>query len=347
MFFPGMPELLNIARSGRVVRIEFARPEKKNALNRSMYEALASTMEEAAADREVTVVVFFGKGNLFTSGNDIADFAANPPTSEEDAVFRFLQALATSPQILVAAVEGVAIGIGATMLLHCDFVVAAESAQFSFPFVNLGLVPEAGSSLLLPALAGYQRAAELVLLGEPFDATGAQSLGLLSRIVPDGQAKAEADRLVQNLLQKPPEALLAAKRLLKANCPQIVQRIREEARIFLDRLTSEEARTAFARFLKRPMTADLRELPPSEPARPLAEEVEALSCDGLGIHYLWNDGSTQRYRAATPDGRQWVIKLRVTQTRRTQAKAALLRYLRQQPAMDPLEEVIQDQDPGL
>jgi enoyl-CoA hydratase/carnithine racemase len=342
-----MADMLNIARTGRVVRIEFARPEKKNALNRSMYERLASAIEEAAADQEVTVVFFTGKGNLFTSGNDIADFAADPPTSEEDAVFRFLQALATCPKVLVAAVEGVALGIGATMLLHCDFVVAAESTHFGLPFVDLALVPEAGSSLLLPALAGHQRAAELILLGEPFDAAAAQSIGLLNRVVPDGQARAEAERLIQELLDKPAQALLASKRLLKGNCSQVVQRIREEAGVFLGRLRSEEARAAFGRFLKRPAAAASPEPIAPEPRRPLAEAVEGLSCDGLGIHYLWNDGSTQRYRAATPDGRQWVIKLRVTQTRRTQAKAALLRYLRNQPATDPLEEVIQDQDPGL
>ncbi|MGZ5662668.1 MAG: enoyl-CoA hydratase-related protein, partial [Usitatibacter sp.] len=175
-------------RDGPILDIEFNRPQKKNAFTSDMYEALAAALGEAERDDSVRVVVFHGAAGIFTAGNDIEDFAKRPPQGEDSPVFRFLEAASRAPKPLVAAVDGPAVGIGTTLLLHCDLVYAGEDARFRLPFASLGLVPEFASSYLLPLVAGYQRAAELLLLGEAFDAQKAYAAGFVTKVVPPGEA---------------------------------------------------------------------------------------------------------------------------------------------------------------
>ena len=223
-------------RRGAVAEIVFDRPQKRNAITVAMYAAMADAVEAAEADDSVRVVLFHGRGGAFTAGNDLADFLANPPDSPERPVFRFLRALAAARKPLVAAVEGPAVGIGTTMLLHCDFVLAADTARFALPFVNLGLVPEAASSLLLPRLVGYQRAAELLMLGEPFDAVTAERIGLVGRVGPAADLLAAARALADRLAAKAPEALRATKALLKSASGSVAERLVEEAAVFARQL---------------------------------------------------------------------------------------------------------------
>ena len=238
---------------GAVAEIVFARPDKRNAITVAMYAAMAEALEAAEANPAVRVVLFRGSGGAFTAGNDLKDFLAQPPDAPDRPVFRFLRALAGARKVLVAAVEGPAIGIGTTMLLHCDFVLSAADARFQLPFVNLGLVPEAASSLLLPRLAGYQRAAELLLLGDPFDAATAQRIGLVGRVLPASDLLAAARDLAGRLAAKAPEALRAAKALLKSGSTSVTERIAEEAAVFARQLHSPELKEAVAAFFdKRP-----------------------------------------------------------------------------------------------
>lgn len=235
-------------RRGAVAEIVFDRPEKRNAITVAMYAALADALAAAEADCDVRVVLFRGNGGAFTAGNDLKDFLANPPDGPERPVFRFLRGLAGARKPLVAAVEGAAVGIGTTMLLHCDLVLAADTARFALPFVDLGLVPEAASSLLLPRLAGHQRAAELFFLGDPFDAATAQSIGLVGRVVPAADLLAAARALAERLAAKPPQALLATKALLKSASGSVAERITEEAAVFARQLQSTELKEAVAAF---------------------------------------------------------------------------------------------------
>src|SRR5512141_1138899 len=181
-----MSNIITETKDG-IARIEIDRPEKKNALTAAMYQALADAIKAAEADARVRVLLIHGKTDLFTAGNDLQDFLDNPPRDDNRPVFQFLYGISQAQKPIVAAVAGAAVGIGTTMLLHCDLVYAAPNARLQLPFVNLGLVPEAGSSLLLPALAGYQRAAELLLLGEPFDAHKAKEIGLVTEVVPESE----------------------------------------------------------------------------------------------------------------------------------------------------------------
>src|SRR5882757_11160131 len=198
----------------RTVRL--TRPAKRNAITSAMYAALADALRAADADDDVRVVVLTGSGGSFTAGNDLADMAANPPLGDDAPPLRFLDALAALRPVLVAAVDGPAIGVGTTVLLHCDLVYATARSTFRLPFVNLGLVPEAASTLLLPRLVGAQKAAELMLFGEPFDAEAARAMGLVTTVVPDADALAAvvAERTAA-LRDKPREALLAVKALLR------------------------------------------------------------------------------------------------------------------------------------
>jgi enoyl-CoA hydratase/carnithine racemase len=241
-------------REGAVQRIQLNRPDKKNAITTAMYAGLADALAAADADRSVRVLLLHGAGDCFTAGNDLQDFLANPPQSEDRPAFRFLHALSHAGKPIVAAVHGVAIGIGTTMLGHCDLVYAAEGTRFHLPFVNLGLCPEGGSSLLLPLTARYQRAAELLMLGEPFDAAKAREVGLVTEIVPGPQLLAAATATAQRLAAKPPESLRLTKQLLKrALLPQIDAAIAEELKVFVARLASPEAKEAFTAFFeKRP-----------------------------------------------------------------------------------------------
>lgn len=239
---------------GRVRRITFNRPAKKNALTVAMYATLADELGKAAASSRVRAVVVGGQGGLFTAGNDIHDFVADPPVTDDSHVVRFLKALVAFPKPLLAAVEGIAIGIGTTMLLHFDLVVATSSARFQLPFVKLGLCPEGGSSLLLPALAGLQRASEVLLWGEPFDAAFAKSLGIVNEIVADGALAPAVESRLERLVALPPDAVAATKELVRGPMRErVLATMHSEADVFRARLASAEAAEAFSAFLeKRP-----------------------------------------------------------------------------------------------
>jgi enoyl-CoA hydratase/carnithine racemase len=236
-----MSEILRSCADG-VCELRFNRPEKRNAITHQMYAALARHLHEALADEAVRVVLLSGAGANFSAGNDLNDFLSGPEFTGAHPVLDVLRTLATFDKPLIAAVHGATVGIGVTLLLHCDLVVAARGTQLTMPFVALGLVPEAGSSLLLPRLTGQQRAAELLLLGAPLDAPGAERLGLVNRVVEEAQLSAEAHALAQRLAQQPLEALRATKRLLRGDSSEVLARIEAEAQIFSARLKSAEFR---------------------------------------------------------------------------------------------------------
>lgn len=246
-----MSEQVLVSRAEGVCEVRFNRPEKRNALTFAMYEAFGRALHEAQADSAVRAVLLSGEGAGFSAGNDLNDFLQGPPFSSDHPVMGLLRALATFGKPLLAAVHGQTVGIGVTMLLHCDLVVAARSTQLSMPFVTLGLVPEAASSLLLPRLVGQQRAAELLLLGKPFDAATAQSLGIVNRVVDDAALLTEARALARAIAQQPAGALAATRRLLRGDPAQVLARIEEEARIFGAQLQSEEFRAGIRAFLAR------------------------------------------------------------------------------------------------
>ena len=237
-----------------VSTITFNRLDKKNALTEAMYSALAEAMQQAATDDAVRVLVIQGDASVFTAGNDIKDFLEHPPTSTDAPVFRFLRHLVSFPKPLIAAVAGPAVGVGTTMLFHCDLVYAGDNAAFAMPFVNLGLCPEAGSSLLAPQLVGHQRAAELLLLGEPFLAETARDLGLVNRITAPTEVNELAGAQARRLASKPMSSLLETKRLLKqGQQAALLERVAEEAAVFARMLGEPAAREAFTAFMeKRP-----------------------------------------------------------------------------------------------
>ena len=202
-------------RSGSIVRIQLNRPQKKNAMTSKMYLTLAEILEGAASDDQIHVVLWHGAGDSFCAGNDLADFLNTPPGPGESPQARLMKALVSIDKPLVAAVHGATVGGGTTMVTHCDFVYAGESAKFQLPFVNLGVVPEFGSSYSIPAWAGHIRASELFLLGQPFGATRAAELGIVTRVVPDRELLATATATAEQLAAKPAGALQASKRLLK------------------------------------------------------------------------------------------------------------------------------------
>ena len=217
-----------------------------------MYGALADALEAARNDAAVRVLVIQGHESIFSAGNDISDFLSAPPSRPDAPVFRFLRGLHGFPKPLVAAVCGPAVGIGVTLLLHCDLVYAGDNAAFSLPFVNLGLCPEAGSSLLLPQLMGHQRAAEALLLGEPFGAETALEAGLVNRVVPPAEANALAERQALKLAAKPLAALVETKRLMKkAGAAAVTERIAEEGASFARMLSEPAAREAFTAFMQK------------------------------------------------------------------------------------------------
>lgn len=236
----------------QILRITINRPEKMNALTPAMYGALAGAIAYADGDPEIRVILLQGAGGSFTSGNDLHDFMNSPPAGEESPVFRFLQAISSAQKPIVAGVLGPAVGVGTTMLLHCDLICAGAGARFELPFVNLGLCPEAAASLLLPQLAGHQRAAELLLLGEPFGAERAREVGLVNAVLPDGEVLQQAWTLARKLAQRPPASVRLTKALLKKSGRRAVaETIAEEGRHFLQRLSSPEAMEAFAAFFEK------------------------------------------------------------------------------------------------
>jgi enoyl-CoA hydratase/carnithine racemase len=236
---------------GAVMRVRINRPDKKNAITVAMYTALADAFEAAAADPAVRVVTISGEGALFTAGNDLRDFQQARPGGPDMPVFRFLRAIAGCPKPVVAAVSGAAIGIGTTMLLHCDLVLAAPNAIFSLPFVDLALVPEAASSLLLPRLIGRQRAAKHLILAEPFDAPTALDYGLVTELCPAEELDAKAAAIAARIAAKPPEAVAITKRLLISAEATVSDRMAEEGRLFEQRLQSAEAAEAFQAFFEK------------------------------------------------------------------------------------------------
>jgi enoyl-CoA hydratase/carnithine racemase len=246
-----MPDIV-AERSGSILRIQLNRPAKKNALTSSMYGTIADLLDGAAKDDRTRVVLWHGAGDSFTAGNDLEDFMRNPPEASGSPQARLNDALINFTKPLVAAVHGAAIGSGTTMLMYCDFVYAAERARFQLPFINLGLVPEFGSSFSFPSRLGYIRAAELILLGQPFDASQALALGLVTRVVSDQTVLATANDVAQKLVEKPAGALQACKRLMTRSLrEQLEQAARVEAEEFAVQVRSADAREAFTAFLEK------------------------------------------------------------------------------------------------
>ena len=244
-----MDDLVVVASVDGILEIRFNRPEKKNALTRGMYEAVRAALEHADADPAIRVVLLTGTGDTFTSGNDVKDFQGT--NSAPRGGSRFLPAISSLQKPLIAAVNGAAIGVGTTMLLHCDLIVAARSARFVMPFTSLGLVPEAASSLLVPRLLGHQRASALLLLGEPLDAATALEWGLVNRVVDDAALMDTARDMARRLAALPPQAVRLTKRLIKHGEPDVAGRIQQEIALFTERLASPEAQEAFAAFMEK------------------------------------------------------------------------------------------------
>ena len=239
-------------RRDGIMRVGFDRPERKNAITAQMYQQLADALAEASGDAGVRVVLLHGSDALFTAGNDLEDFLKNPPHGDDSAVFRFLKGLREFDKPIVAAVAGAAIGVGTTMLLHCDLVYAADNARFSVPFAQLGLCPEAASSLLLPMVAGWQRAAEALLLGEPFGAADAHAMGMVNRVLPAADLMAFAEAQAARLAQLPAASLRETKRLMKAGLRDaIAARMDEEGASFRRMLAEPAAREAFTAFFEK------------------------------------------------------------------------------------------------
>lgn len=246
-----MSDILTDITDG-VMTITFNRPDKKNSITSAMYAAMAEALAQAKDQDAVRVVVFQGSETVFSAGNDIADFLNKPPSNQDSPVYQFLFGIAAFPKPIVAAVCGPAVGIGTTMLMHCDLVYAGDNAAFSLPFVNLGLCPEAASSLLVPQMLGYHRAAEALLLGEPFMAEAALEVGLVNRIVPPLEASAVAQAQASKLAAKPISSLVETKRLMKKGQAQLVQQqMTEEGASFGRMLKEPAAREAFTAFIEK------------------------------------------------------------------------------------------------
>ena len=248
-----MNEHVRIDSSGEVLAITLARPERRNAITIAMYAALADAIEAAQHDPALRLITLSGEGEDFTAGNDLADFlAAMPRDGEEIAVWRLLRALAANELPLIAAVHGNAIGIGTTLLLHCDLVLAEEGTRFSLPFVDLGLVPEAASSLLLPRIAGRRRAARYLLLAEPFGPDEAREWGLVSEVVERGKLNEALARTIAALLAKPAEALRLTQKLLRHGTrDELLDRFELENGHFAERLQSAEVKEAITAFFEK------------------------------------------------------------------------------------------------
>jgi enoyl-CoA hydratase/carnithine racemase len=246
-----MSDILNHHEAG-VTTLTLNRLQRKNSLTAAMYADMADALTQAAEDAQVRVVVIQGHETVFSAGNDIGDFLNTPPVSQDAPVFRFLRSISGFPKPLVAAVCGPAVGVGTTMLLHCDLIYAGDNAAFSTPFVNLGLCPEAASSLLMPRLIGHMRAAEALLLGEPFSAESALEWGLVNRIVPPSQAHALAQQQALRLASKPMSSLIETKRLMKLGTQsEVAQRMDQESVIFGRMLGEPAAREAFTAFMDK------------------------------------------------------------------------------------------------
>lgn len=244
-----MSDEIRLTQTKGVFEIAITRPKKKNALTSEMYRAMCDALANASAREDIACVLITGEGDAFCAGNDLADFTSGPEGAA--AAMAFIRMLAAFNKPLIAAVQGQAVGIGTTMLLHCDLVYAAPDARFSMPFVKLGLVPEAGSSLLAPALMGRAKAAAMLLLGEAMNATQAESAGVVSAIIPADALAEHARAKAAALALLPRAALLATRRLLVPDAAAVAARIEEEEHLFAVALESREAQAAFAAFLNR------------------------------------------------------------------------------------------------
>jgi enoyl-CoA hydratase/carnithine racemase len=232
--------------------LTIARPRAKNAFSIAMYAGLMDAVRAADADRSVDVVVLRGEGGNFSSGNDLKDFLASPPTGPESTVFQFMHAVADLSKPIIAQVEGFAVGIGSTILLHCDLVYASETAKFTLPFVNLGLVPEAASSFFLPRLAGHQRASEILFFGETFDAETARSIGMVNQVVPSDSIDAFVLERAKKLTEKPADALRATKALLKRHLHErMLTHLDGEAEVFCKLLREPNCHEAISAFFEK------------------------------------------------------------------------------------------------
>jgi enoyl-CoA hydratase/carnithine racemase len=239
-----------IGHSGQVTTVTLNRPEKMNAITREMYRLMAEAINGAAMDSSIAAVVIQSNGDHFTAGNDISDFLNNPPLEEGSEVWQFIKAAHDFPKILIAATQGNAVGIGATMIMHCDFAYASPTTRFRMPFVNLGLVPEFGASYLFPKSMGHRRAAELLLLGREFTGHEACEWGMVNEVVDD--ARARAHEIATVVAEQPPNALIQAKQLMKSPDHERLNVIMNaEGELFQRALTSEEAQNAFMNFLMR------------------------------------------------------------------------------------------------
>lgn len=238
--------------SDRIASIRLDRIDKKNALTADMYQGMADAIRAAESDAQVRVMLIHGQADCFCAGNDLKDFLENPPHGDDSPVFQFLQTISRAEKPIVAAVGGPAIGIGTTMLLHCDLVYAAPETRFQLPFVTLGLVPEAGSSLLLPLIAGYQRAAELMLLGQPFNAAKALAAGIVTEVVPGSELLKLARDAAISIAALPPSSVRMTKALMKKRLAQpVAEQILEEGLLFRERLAGPEAKEAMTAFFQK------------------------------------------------------------------------------------------------
>ena len=246
-----MQDILTHIADG-VLTLTINRVDKKNSFTPAMYAAMAHGLEQAKADPAIRVTVIQGDVTVFSAGNDIGDFLQRKPSTQESPVFQFLRAIASHPKPIIAAVCGPAVGIGTTLLFHCDLVYAGDNAAFSMPFVNLGLCPEAASSLLVPQMMGYHRAAEALLLGEPFMAEAAMEVGLVNRIVPPTEVNGMAQAQARKLAAKPLASLVETKRLMKkGQMAQVLAQMSEEGDSFARLLQEPAAKEAFTAFLEK------------------------------------------------------------------------------------------------
>jgi enoyl-CoA hydratase/carnithine racemase len=241
-----------ISKANGILTITFNRPDKKNAITVAMYQTIADALKDAECDAGVRAILFTGKSEIFTAGNDLDDFLKNPPQSTKSPVYQFIQNLSHATKPVIAAVSGLAVGIGTTLLLHCDFVYAADNAKFSMPFAKLGLCPEFASSLLLPQIVGYQRAAEKLMLGEAFSAQEAYAMGFVNKVLPPAEVLAFAQAQATKLVALPTSSLRATKRLMKGKqIAAIEAKIKEESVLFSEMLLSKEAKEAFTAFFEK------------------------------------------------------------------------------------------------
>jgi enoyl-CoA hydratase/carnithine racemase len=246
-----MSDHLKISHEGAIQIIRLNRAEKKNSLTAAMYGGLAEAFSSANASDSIAVIVIFGAPGIFCAGNDVADFLAASQGGGELHASSFLQALGSNEKPLIAAVDGPAIGIGTTLMLHCDMVFASPRAVFQTPFTDLGLIPEAASSLLAPRRMGQARAFELLVMGEAFSAERGKEAGFVNHVVPSEELEGAALKAAQALARKPREAVRISRRLLRGDTAGIKQRMQEEGALFAERITSDEARAAFAAFLQK------------------------------------------------------------------------------------------------